>query len=329
MRRRESQINLNIFWTSSVIPSLLVVSMTLGTMATTSHDETAAMLTSQWKNVWIDIAPQSSGPFFFPRPTMLTSTLLDHLPIFLQLKSATSGSRRARRGLKFENMWALDKDCEEVIKTAWNEEDDASNVIAVERKMAACAKALSMWNSSSFGQGSFDAGCPLATAILGGETKLQHRQITRLGPGIRVCHTGIFRPGRLGGFQTTDWVPRSGGGRGGGGLQQVFKLVFPTSSSRGTVLKARPTAIPFAIPTPDKKISNNPSSSLHAMHRERSKDSSSVKSPLIDGISPIRLLLDKSSIRTYPVREFQETHGRATMDLSQNPVREFRERLTN
>jgi len=34
-----------------VIPSLLVVSMTLGTMATTSHGETAVMLTSQWKNV--------------------------------------------------------------------------------------------------------------------------------------------------------------------------------------------------------------------------------------------------------------------------------------
>jgi len=49
-------------------------------------------------------------------------------------------------------MWALDKDSEEVIKSAWHEANDVLNVAAVEKKLVASAKALSLWNSSSFGQ---------------------------------------------------------------------------------------------------------------------------------------------------------------------------------
>ncbi|KAJ8435078.1 hypothetical protein Cgig2_032969 [Carnegiea gigantea] len=44
-------------------------------------------------------------------------------------------------------MWALDKECEKVIKSAWNGVDDAVSAAAVERKIATCAKALSLCNS--------------------------------------------------------------------------------------------------------------------------------------------------------------------------------------
>jgi len=39
-------------------------------------------------------------------------------------------------------MWALDRDCEEFIKSAWNEVNDAPNVAAVKKNLAACAKAF-------------------------------------------------------------------------------------------------------------------------------------------------------------------------------------------
>ena len=41
-------------------------------------------------------------------------------------------------------MWALDKDCDKVIKSAWNKANDTLNVVAVENKTASCAEALSL-----------------------------------------------------------------------------------------------------------------------------------------------------------------------------------------
>ncbi|KAJ8429303.1 hypothetical protein Cgig2_027672 [Carnegiea gigantea] len=64
-----------------------------------------------------------------------------------------SKARGGKYGFKFENMWALDKDCDKVIKSAWNEVNDTLNVVVVENKFASCAVALSLWNSSSLGQG--------------------------------------------------------------------------------------------------------------------------------------------------------------------------------
>ncbi|KAJ8440959.1 hypothetical protein Cgig2_019988 [Carnegiea gigantea] len=81
------------------------------------------------------------------RKIHIDAKLFDHLPIILKLKGNGSGSRRTKRGFKFKNMWALDKDCEK------NKENDTLNVEAVEKKLALCAKALSLWNSFSFGQG--------------------------------------------------------------------------------------------------------------------------------------------------------------------------------
>ena len=52
------------------------------------------------------------------RKIHIDAKIFDHLPIILKLKGAVSRSRHIKRGFKFKNMWALDKDCEEVIKSA-------------------------------------------------------------------------------------------------------------------------------------------------------------------------------------------------------------------
>ncbi|KAJ8445890.1 hypothetical protein Cgig2_000202 [Carnegiea gigantea] len=76
--------------------------------------------------------------------------LSDHLLIILNLRGEGAKSRRAKRSVNFENMWSLDKDYEDVIKSAWKVDITSSNIEMVEENLDACAKALAHWNSSSF-----------------------------------------------------------------------------------------------------------------------------------------------------------------------------------
>ena len=58
--------------------------------------------------------------------------LSDHLLIIFNLRSKRARSRRVKRSFKFENIWALDKDCEDVIKLAWKVDITTSNIRMVE-----------------------------------------------------------------------------------------------------------------------------------------------------------------------------------------------------
>ncbi|KAJ8446461.1 hypothetical protein Cgig2_010083 [Carnegiea gigantea] len=54
------------------------------------------------------------SPLFpIARNTHIDAKLSDHLPIILKLKGNEPRSWRAKHRFKFENMWALDKDCED------------------------------------------------------------------------------------------------------------------------------------------------------------------------------------------------------------------------
>lgn len=82
----------------------------------------------------------------------LDEVLSDHLPILLKLNlKDISPKKKKERRFKFENMWALEPSCAEVIGEKWNESFDPNPIRNVQEKAAMCARGLLDWNATRFG----------------------------------------------------------------------------------------------------------------------------------------------------------------------------------
>ena len=78
----------------------------------------------------------------------LTKRRSDHLPIILTLKKSIENPRERRRKklFRFEEMWARENSCENVIKEAWEEGDE------MKRKMLSVTRKLREWSNKNFGE---------------------------------------------------------------------------------------------------------------------------------------------------------------------------------
>ncbi|KAL2932146.1 Carbamoyl-phosphate synthase large chain [Bienertia sinuspersici] len=84
--------------------------------------------------------------------THLDEAISDHLPILLKLHPrAYDPNSRTKKRFRFENMWALEEECEDVVKEGWTEGFDVDVVRNLQAKTDTYANNLMKWNKLHFG----------------------------------------------------------------------------------------------------------------------------------------------------------------------------------
>ncbi|KAJ8441182.1 LOW QUALITY PROTEIN: hypothetical protein Cgig2_024911 [Carnegiea gigantea] len=94
---------------------------------------------------------QSEWLALFPavRVSHIDNNLSDHLPILLKCFEPRLAQRRGRRK-RFENLWALNNQCKDVIKRGWEQNIGANEVDVCMEKIDSCMCGLQEWNKREF-----------------------------------------------------------------------------------------------------------------------------------------------------------------------------------
>ena len=67
----------------------------------------------------------------------------DHLPIVLHTQKFKKHRVQGRKGFKFEEAWLLWEECEDIVKEAWNVEDNGGHRLALfKQKIQICGSQL-------------------------------------------------------------------------------------------------------------------------------------------------------------------------------------------
>ena len=81
--------------------------------------------------------------------THLSPHASDHLPIILQTQNYRKTRFKGGRSFKFEEVWLLLEDCEDVVKDAWSVDgNDVHGLAMIKKKIEACGEVLRAWGSS-------------------------------------------------------------------------------------------------------------------------------------------------------------------------------------
>ena len=81
--------------------------------------------------------------------THLSTYTSDHIPIILHIKCSGKWQAKGSHGFKFEELWLLWDDCEEVIKAAWEKGNNEATTLGVaKQKITACGVDLLAWGAS-------------------------------------------------------------------------------------------------------------------------------------------------------------------------------------
>lgn len=88
----------------------------------------SAVATNSWK-----------GKFPMAKVQVLQSTAFDHLPLFLSLR--VSLQRFIAKRFWYENSWALEVDCKQIVESSWKNLD----VMTLENRIANCTQFLQEW----------------------------------------------------------------------------------------------------------------------------------------------------------------------------------------
>lgn len=79
----------------------------------------------------------------------LFSHALNHLPIILHKRKTKKISPSYSKSFKFEELWLLWEDCEEVIHEAWTKEAKVDSGLArIKERIARCGEDLHAWGST-------------------------------------------------------------------------------------------------------------------------------------------------------------------------------------
>ena len=87
----------------------------------------------------------------FPLSTVhhLSSHASDHLPIMLHVQSARKSRYKKQKGFKFEEVWLLAEECNEVVNITWRKGGaGVSGLEAARQKIVECAADLQAWGAS-------------------------------------------------------------------------------------------------------------------------------------------------------------------------------------
>ncbi|KAJ8443035.1 hypothetical protein Cgig2_030238 [Carnegiea gigantea] len=113
MRRKEAQISLSTFLIFSMVSSCGLHKL-----------EFNGYNFTWWNRREANQSIEERLDRLSAKNTHANVKLSDNLPILVKLNGNGCGTQCTKHGFKFENIWALDMDCEEVIKSAWNKEND-------------------------------------------------------------------------------------------------------------------------------------------------------------------------------------------------------------
>ena len=80
----------------------------------------------------------------------LSSTISDHVPFLIQLGNHSRLKRGFKSSFRFENMWARDVACKELIMGCWTGRSN-KNFKDLANSMRICSQSLAKWNKEVYG----------------------------------------------------------------------------------------------------------------------------------------------------------------------------------